>query len=494
MAELTDYGFERDNRTDITTRINTSFRNKFGSNLLLTDDSIAGLLRAIIVERELEWEKLLEDVYYSRTLNGAEGIALDDAASYFGFTRQGPQPGSGIAHIEFVDNGTNLGTDIEVGSLFSASNGLSYEVSSGGPLNSNITGAIIDVNSLSTGNYRFFITNQSTGSTVSDVITLSGKDETAIETFALSLVSFVISNTQGNESSVFQFEGVVYIGYGSSDEFIGLSQPIYFESTDLPSGFTFWSGYDVTATEDGYNVLEAGGITSYNSTFNGYVSATNTVDFDPGSENETDAEFRLRIQTEELRTPAGTRDAIASAISEVDNVVSYRLYDNPTPIDTTEADALSFNVVVRGGTNSDIAQTIYDNKPVSTQTSGDTVIPIETTDGQTENIFFTQAKEVGYDLRITYVANNTTPLDSLEIADVEETVTGLLDSQLIGLGVTNAQLASAVLVALDAGRLLSVKAEIKLSTEPDDSYTEGDITLSYDEYAVISSFTYQRIT
>lgn len=494
MAELTDYGFERDNRTDITTRINTSFRNKFGSNLLLTDDSIAGLLRAIIVERELEWEKLLEDVYYSRTLNGAEGIALDDAASYFGFTRQGPQPGSGIAHIEFVDNGTNLGTDIEVGSLFSASNGLSYEVSSGGPLNSNITGAIIDVNSLSTGNYRFFITNQSTGSTVSDVITLSGKDETAIETFALSLVSFVISNTQGNESSVFQFEGVVYIGYGSSDEFIGLSQPIYFESTDLPSGFTFWSGYDVTATEDGYNVLEAGGITSYNSTFNGYVSATNTVDFDPGSENETDAEFRLRIQTEELRTPAGTRDAIASAISEVDNVVSYRLYDNPTPVDITEADALSFNVVVRGGTNSDIAQTIYDNKPVSTQTSGDTVIPIETTDGQTENIFFTQAKEVGYDLRITYVANNTTPLDSLEIADVEETVTGLLDSQLIGLGVTNAQLASAVLVALDAGRLLSVKAEIKLSTEPDDSYTEGDITLSYDEYAVISSFTYQRIT
>lgn len=494
MAELTDYGFERDSRTDITTRLNTSFRNKFGSNLLLTDDSIAGLIRSILVERELEFEKLLEDVYYSRTLNGAEGIALDDAASYFGFTREGPQAGSGIAHVQFVDNGTNLGTNIEAGSTFSASNGLSYEVSVGGALNSNITGAIIDVNTLSAGDYDFFMTSTITGETVNETITLTDTDETAIETFALSLVSFVVNNTEGNESAVFQYDGIVYIGYASSDYFTGLVQPIYFESADLPSGFTFWSGYDVEATEEGYNVLEAGGITGYNTSFDGYVSATNTVDFDPGSENETDAEFRLRIQTEELSTPAGTRDAIVSAISEVDNVVSYRLYDNPTPIDSTEADALSFNVVVRGGTNSDIAQAIYDNKPVNVQTSGNTVIAIDTADGQTENIFFTQAEEASYDLRITYMVNNTTPLDSGEISDVEDAVTNLLDAQLIGIGVTNAQLASAVLSALETGRLLSVSVEVKLSSAPEDSYAEDDIDLDFDQYAVISNYDYLRTT
>src|SRR5690554_6563543 len=134
MAQITEFGFERDNRTDITAKFNNSFRNKFGANLLLTDDSIAGLLRSLVVERSLEYEKLLEDVYYSRTLNGAVGIALDDAASYFGFSRRGPQPSSRLAHIEFVDNGTNLGTDIAAGSTFSASNGVTYSVISGGTL------------------------------------------------------------------------------------------------------------------------------------------------------------------------------------------------------------------------------------------------------------------------------------------------------------------------------------------------------------------------
>lgn len=494
MAELTDFGFERDNRTDITTRLNNSFRNKFGANLLLTDDSIAGLLRAIMVERELEWEKLLEDVYYSRTLNGAEGIALDDAASYFGFVRQGPQPSSGIAHIEFVDNGSNLGTNIAVGSTFSASNGLTYEVSTGGQLNSNITGAIIDVNLLTVGDYEFFMTNTLDGTTVNTTITLAGTDAPSIEAFALSLVSFVVNNTEGNVSSVFQSEGIAYIGYASSEEFIGLSQPIYFESTDLPTGFTFWSGYDVVATDSGFNPLPADGISNYSVSFPGYTSATNTVDFNPGSENETDAEFRLRIQTEELRTPEGTRDSIANAISEVDNVVSYRLYDNPTPVDRPEADGLTFNVVVRGGTNSDVAQAIYDNKPLNVQTSGDTVIPVATADGQTENIFFTRAKESQYDLKITYVANNTTPLNSLEIADIEDSVTGLLDSQPIGLGVSNSQLVSAVLVALPAGRLLSVRVDLKRPSEGSEAFLQGDIDLSFDQYATISTFTYERTT
>lgn len=494
MAQLTEFGFERDNRTDITQRVNNSFRNKFGANLLLTDDSIAGLLRSVISERSLEFEKLLEDVYYSRTLNGAEGIALDDSASYFGFIRRGPQPSSGVAHIEFVDNGTNLGTLVQTTNTFTASNGLTYAVVSGGALNSNITGAIIDVNQLTAGNYEFFITNTIDGTVSNQVITLGGTDPVSIDSFAVSLVSFVTTNTEGNASSVFEEAGIVYIGYGSSTEFIGLAQPVYFESTDLPTGFTFWSGYDVSATVSGFNPLAVDGINGFSNEFAGYQSATNTTDFNPGAENETDAEFRLRIQTEELRTPAGTRDAISDAISDVDNVISFRLYDNPTPTDRVEADALSFNVAVRGGTNTSIAQAIYDNKPINVQTSGDTVVAVATADGQTENIFFTQAKESAFDLKIGYVANNTTPLNSLEIKNVEDSINNLLSSRALGLGVSNPQLASAVLVGLPAGRLLSVVVQVKRPAEGVDAFSQRDLEVSFDQYAEISTFTYERTT
>lgn len=492
MAELTTYGFERENRTDITSRLNTAFRNKFGANLLLTDDSIAGMIRSIFAERELEFEKLLEDVYYARTLNGAEGVALDDAASYYGFTREGPTASSGVAHIQFVDNGTNLGTSVTTDDTFSASNGLTYQVSSGGTLNSNITGAVIDVNTLSIGDYRFFMTSTITGEVVETTISLPDLSSVSIDSFAISLVSFVTTNTEGNDSVVFQQDGIVYIGYLSSDTFAGLAQPLYFESIDLPSGFTYWAGYDVEATETGYNPLEVGEITSFSNPFSGYNSATNTTEFNSGSENETDAEFRLRIQTQELSTPAGTRDAIATAVSEVDGVVSYRVYDNPTLTDRAEADALSFNVVVRGGINSDIAKAIYDNKPINTQTSGTTVVAVDTANGEQENIFFTEAEEASYDLRITYMVNNTTPLSSTEQASIEEAVEALLDSQMIGDGVTNTQLVSAILVSLSTGRLLDVGVELKRTSDPESSFSKSGISLDYDEYASVSSFTYER--
>lgn len=494
MAQLTEFGFERDNRTDVTTRLNNSFRNKFGANLLLTDDSIAGLLRSVIAERSLEFEKLLEDVYYSRTLNGAEGIALDDAASYFGFIRRGPQPSSGVAHIEFVDNGTNLGTNVVTTNTFAASNGLTYAVQSGGTLNTNITGAVIDVNQLSPGDYEFFITNTVNGGVSSDTFTLAGTDDPSIQAFALEIVSFVLNNTEGNIASVFEDAGIAYIGYASSEEFIGLTQPIYFESADLPTGFTYHSGYNVEATVAGFNTLEVDGITSFSNEFGGYVSATNTTDFNPGSENETDAEFRLRLQTAQLRTPAGTRDSLAEALDAVENVISYRIYDNPTPLDRPEADALTFNAVVRGGTSSDIANAIYDNKPLNVGTSGTRLFTVSTADGQTEDIFYSEAEESQYDLQITYVVNNTTPLSSRETSDIEDSITGLVSSQPIGLGVSNSQLSSAVLVALPAGRLLSVRVDVKRPSEGSSAFSQRDLELDFDQYATINSYTYVRTT
>jgi len=493
MAELTDFGFERQNRTDITNRLNTSFRNKFGANLLLTDDAIAGLIRSLMAERELEWEKLLEDVYYSRTLNGAEGIALDDAASYFGIIRQGKQAGSGEAHIEFLDNGANLGTAVTTSDTFTGSNGLTYQVTSGGTLNTHITGAVIDVNALTVGDYTFFITNTINGLVEESKITLSGTSNGDLLDFADSLTLFITRSTEGNDSSILYADGILYIGYASSEVYIGLAQPVYFESVDLPSGFTYWSGFDVIATVTGYNPLPADGISSFINTFPGYVSATNPTDFGPGAENETDAEFRIRIQTRELNTPAGTRDSVAMAVSKLSNVISYRIYDNPTPVDRVEADALSFNTVVRGGSNTAVAKAIYDNKPINVNTSGITVVAISTADGQTENIFFTEASEAPYSMKVVYRVNNTSPLSSLEQASIRDSVQGLLTSQPLGLGVSNSQLASAVLVALPAGRLLSVQVLLKRPSDGPTEYSEIDISAGFDQFVSIEDFEFERM-
>ena len=492
MAELTQFGFERDNRTDITNRLNGRFRDKFGANLLLTDDSVAGLFRSILSERSLEFEKLLEDVYYSRTLNGAEGIALDDAASYYGFTRRGPQPSSGVAHIELVSDSTNLGFNIETTASFSGDNGLSYQPVVGGTINQNITGFIIDCNVLTAQTYNFSITDVVNGGVADFSITLDSQNSVDVETFASQLVLDIQSRTVGNISSVFQTGGVVYAGYGSVDEFIGLAQPIYFESLELPVGITWWAGYDVEATIDGYNTLAVGGITGFSPTFSGYQSATNTVEFDPGSENETDAEFRLRIQTSNLRNPVGTRDGLVQAIEEVDNVISVAIYDNPTLTQQVYADPLTFNCVVRGGLSQEIAQAIYDNKPIGRNTYGTTSVNITTADSKVETVKFTQAAESSYDLRITYVVNNTTPLSAREQSLIEDRINEIIDGISVGTTIPNSQLVAAVLSSLPAGRLLSVQVERKVSTQGTESFAVGDLDVDFDQYAVIGGFTFVR--
>lgn len=493
MAELTSFGFERENRTDITRRLNNKFRNSFGSNLLITDDSVAGLLIAILAERSLEYEKLLEDLYFSRTLNGAEGIALDDAASYYGFIRKGPQPSSGVAHIEFVDDGTNLSTDIQTSSVFSATNGLTYSPIVGGILNQNVTGYVLDSSTLTANTgYTFAIGNTETGGIVETTLDINADSDAERIVFLVELSDFITENTEGNELVIFIDNLSLYVGYASTTQFVGLAQPIYFDTVDLPSGATFWSGYEVESVEKGFNPLEVGGITGFSPSFSGFQSATSTVEFNPGSENETDAEFRFRIQTASERTPKGTRDALVEAVEDLTNVVSLRLYDNPTLIDRPEADALTFNVVVRGGSNAEIGQTIYDFKPLGRNTSGTESVNVATADNEIETIRFTKAEANPYDIRITYKVNNNTPLSAREQTDVKDSIDFLLENKGIGDNVANNEIASAVLSALTVGRLLSVKIEVKLPEQGSGSYAEGDIAVAFDQYAEANSYTFVR--
>ena len=493
MAQINQSGFERDNRQDLTRRINNAMRDKFGANLLLTDDSIAGLIRSLLVERELDWQRLLEDVYYSRTLNGAEGVALDDAASYYGFLRQGAQPGGGTAHIEFTSTATNLATQIQDTDTFSASNGITYSVIQGTALNQSITGAIIDVNVLSADDYEFFIENVVEGGVEETTLTLASTDQADVNAFATEVVNFIITYTEGNASSVFHDSGVIYVGYGSTDEFIALAQPIYFESPDLPTGFTWWAGYNVEANENGFNPLEAGGISGFNRSFDGYQSATNTQDFLPGAENETDAEFILRLQTTRGRTPTATRDAVERALINVNNVIGARVYDNPTLVDRPEASALSFNAVVRGGNDVDIANAIYNAIPFNTKMSGDTTVQLETFLGQQKEIRFTKASQRLYDIQVEYTVNNTTPLSSREVRNIETAVDNFLEDRPIGLSVTNTQLTSAVLSSLPAGRLLNVNVFVKRPEEGTNSFSQSDLGVAFDEFVAVNQYSYERI-
>lgn len=88
---LTADGFKVKRLDDILTEIRGRFRDEFGDNIDLSDETPEGQIIAIFAEREsLVWE-LAQDVYNSQYPLTAEGRQLDNVVSLTGTTRQGPQ-------------------------------------------------------------------------------------------------------------------------------------------------------------------------------------------------------------------------------------------------------------------------------------------------------------------------------------------------------------------------------------------------------------------
>lgn len=491
MGELTEFGFERDNRTDIISKLGVKFRNKFGNDILLTDDSVAGLLLAIMAEGRLEVEKLAEDVYYSRTLNGAEGVYLDDALSYYNFPRLGKIAGSGGVQINYTASTTASSQEVNDTYTFAANNGVSYSPTDSLILSQAVVGFYLDASTLPVGSYELSITNTETLEVVTESFSISSATTVEYESFADDVVNFWITNTSDNAASINRVGTEVYVGYNSVQSFTGITEPTFFRTQ--PRIGELWSEVEVTANEVGFNPLEVGGITGMNPTFTGFLDAVNVIDFYEGADNETDAEYRARFEATRGSFPAATREGLLDALREIEGVEDVVIYDNPSLVDTTEADALTFNSVVKGGSNADIAQVIYENKPVNTLTSGTVTIPVDTSDNDVESISFTKAAVYEADFRITYRLGNNTPLSSTERQAVTDNINALLSDVSIGDTVYNTQIVSSVLSALKANRLISVTVEVKRSIEPEASYGVQDITPLYFEYVEVNDLIFNRV-
>ena len=111
-----------------------------------------------------------------------------------------------------------------------------------------------------------------------------------------------------------------------------------------------------------------------------------------GTNVETDAEFRLR-QVQELRAQgASTVAAIRAKVENISGVTGVYVFENTG--DVTDGDGLpphSFEVVVSGGADADIAKAIATYKPVGIATYGSTTTATTDANGFAVNIKWSRA-------------------------------------------------------------------------------------------------------
>lgn len=127
-----------------------------------------------------------------------------------------------------------------------------------------------------------------------------------------------------------------------------------------------------------------------------------------GRNTETDEELRARRENNLYKTATSTLNSIKSEVSDLLDVQAVQVYENDTNSTVDSIPAKSFEVVVLGGNDNEIANIIFAKKPAGIQAYGSTTIPI--VDGLTTvNIGFTRPTNIPVELRITFTSSETQP-------------------------------------------------------------------------------------
>lgn len=485
---LTDAGFVIPTFDDVLNNYMNTLKSTFGADTATSEDTVFGQLFRIIAYTDYTLWEGLQGVYNTQTLDGAEGIYLDEIFSKRGFYRQGASAGSGYAYVK-SNNKAPWNFQLDTDTYFNADNDLTYYVATPTMLNAKIGAYTVSkANATSTGlqAITFYIQNASDGGLNSKTLNPSSPS------FIADLTNFIKSNVSiTDQNLVWNDVSNVYVGFMPNDTTspIGLVTPVKFYAT-VALGIK-WSEIPVVGSEVGYNPVGTEAIAGISSTFAGYLDSGNFYPFSPGRDIETDAEFRSRFNDNLDEANAGTRAAIIKALLKTDGVTKVKIYDNPTLHDQTYAPAMTFQTIVYGGNAEEVAQVIYDTKPINTLTYGTTAITILTEDGGQEIIHFSPGESAVYSIKMVYqTANGTT----LSVTEKENIVAALANLQAyfeLGSPVTNDQIKGVIYSALAFGRLTSLRVYVKLNTEDDSKYSEGDINPLFN---VVPSFDLDNIS
>ena len=489
MAGVTEYGFERKTLQEIITSLKTNLKNQQGGDLWNTETGtvVDQLFSVFGSELDQVWQGL-EGVVNSYTINGAEGIYLDDLLSQQGVYRKGKTPSSGKAII-FSDFSTvTIGQVVAKGTNVSASNGLNYDVQNDVTIDNYMSCYKLSSSQLSIGQeYTFTIYN--VNSPNSKIFQWTPNTESDKDTMLRNLATFVNDNITDKPSSAY-FDvdtRTLYVGFSQSSNL-----PLPFNKGQLyvsvtPSVGIIGHTVELKSNTFGYNPLSPNSLITVSPTYVGYDSIVNWDDFNPGSEVQTDVEYRRLASTIKQTSVAGTPDSIIGNLLKIEGVVDAEIYENPTNnyvydvSNKTVNEPYTYNVVVLGGDDNEVAQVIYDKSPANTKRYGTYTATALNSKGESVQVEFTRAGYFDVEVEVTYKTKDGTPLNDTEKNDIIKNISLAVSSLKMGDTVSTSLLEAVVFQSVSFIRLNSVSVRLKDLTLPSPSFTSSDLVADHDE-------------
>lgn len=473
MAGISDQGFTIKRMTEILSDLRAEAVTLFtdllepGDQVDVSDSSALGRLIALASPSLADlWEAAQAD-YAAFDPNSATGIALDNLVALGGISRQ-EQTFSTSQVILSGDNGTLVSSGLTIGSSVDSSQWTLVSPVALSPSQS--TG--ISVTPLVVADSTLYTITYSSVSTTNTVSYTSGVGAT--QASILSGINALITSSHPTLTSVVDGNTVRITRV---DEFAVVNFTV---SANLGITKVQKLG-EVQSVTVGRIDAEANTLTVILTPQLGWDSVTNPIAASPGRNLETDEELRLRFRETKFERASNILEALYSALINLEGVEEVRIYENDTDVvDAFGVPAHSFMPIVVGGISSEIAQTIWENKPMGIRSYGDTVVVIFDTQGFAHNIGFDRPDPVQIYITITLTTDSEFPATGPD--DIKSALISYFDNSLgIGDDVVYSRLYTPI--NLTPGHQID---SLTIGTSPSPVGT-SNVVIDFDQIASLSS-------
>lgn len=341
------------------------------------------------------WE-VAQQVYLAFDPNSATGVALDNLVAYGGLIR-GQQTFSTAQALFTGDVGTLIDAGLTVRGT---TTGEDYTVRASVTLNA--TGASgIGVQPLVVADSTLYTISYQAATTTNTISYTSGVGATA--TSILSGIQAVIMASHPTLSSTIT-NNILYI------DRVNVFDVVNFTSSVNIGIVKAKKVGSLTAVTAGPITGEANTITSIQTPKIGWDAVTNPTAVVPGEDVETDEELRERFRQSKYIRATNILEALYSDLISLANVTEVQIYENDTDVvDGNGVPAHSFLPIILGGDPLDIANSIWQNKPLGIRSYGNTIQVIYDSQGFAHDIGFERPNPTDVYIRMDLTTDATYP-------------------------------------------------------------------------------------
>lgn len=394
---VTPAGFVRPRLPEIKKEIEAELAEAFGVPINTRPDSVLGQLIGVWAERETILWETAEATYYAMYPHTATDMSLDSSVAFTGIRRISAEK-TLVVITCYGSNNTVI------------------------PAGSRIKSAVDEK-----------ITLSSNSESKISLQNASYVDVTVLSVHEGSLYTITINGTTYSYNSIVG-DTAPSILNGLATQLTGIDGTVIVQNnhliitkTDQRYGFTVSLSTNLRADEvgapidffcDDYGPIDPGigTVTQIVTQLAGWNRCNNNVAAVVGRDNETDTELRQRYGRSVYRKGAALIEAIAAKIYEdVDGVTAAMTFENDTDeIDADGRPPHSIEVVVQGGNETAIANTIWQNKAPGIQTFGATSVDVYDSQGVKHTIKFNRpiAKKIWIKVQIVKNEDEDFPGDT----------------------------------------------------------------------------------